>query len=1032
MKNQTKWVNVALKIFLGLVLTSPVFSSCANLDEVWEKFDEVDARLDSLENGLNGQIEALNSLLSKNEIEISKYSVNEDGSCVITLSDGTEFTVLSKTANMTTFMSYKEVNGIKYWAVYDAEGNLNLLKDANNKNIPVTELPTVTEKDGIYYIVINGEEYATGYNPGDSLTLITSYELNKDESGNVYSVTFVFGEDEYTFTVPVSGYKGFRFLLGNVSAGATVIKDYYVDYSSVAKVYVDVENVVDYVMQIPDGWRVKEVTSEVDGTYLEITAPSKETITAGAAVAEGDLKVVAVVEGGDAMVARLKLTTSPFKTFRIAASNVIIEKYNGVDKVIYGISTVGSFDEDAIMASAPSIISANDKNITDDNVNAAVAEVLGSEPSIDERYVLWAVPVFYATEGEEAGYYVKDNLIFSVEFGAVKADLTLKSTKFNNATIAVDMKGVEKYYGGTALKTDDVLTDILYQVNNELVDPFTSPMTYEGSAFEFPTSLANSGVEIKSNSTYVTWLIPVSEDVETYTVDDVVLVEFTLPDVVAGGTSTITFGDASVDKVSISVPITSEGAERIYYVFVTPSYAKYGLPNEADKQGYLLNKGTVVNASSATASEAGLDPLTERVLIAMSVDSEGKYGAVASVSKTTEELVFNSMTVTMTADDNNIGQKKAVIDVSVSGTPVEYVWWYGKETDEFWTDVLGADIEKAGMYMALYPNDSEILRAMNSSSFNPETGELILTGLKGDTNYRVAMIVKDESGLYSSVTSSLGSKRFKTMAADLGTIVTKDKSAWKEAKNSINIKWHENKFYAAENSNMSAFYAFDITIPSNLTAYILCMSDEYFAENPETQTIKDQIIDIESQCSRKYDAGKTVYDEHGESIVEPDWVDDNGEIHSGFMLNIYDFYVHGYPKNGFATYFAAGAHDEKNCTAWEGSSCSNYDYAMQHITKRHSVDYYKSYVISTRGSVLKVEANINKAAQDLFEAYYPYYKDAKPLIYINNGEPLYMENHYASGVNDDGKVMDDVYVVLKDAQGNYYEPMSFEVPNYFK
>ena len=62
MKNQTKWVNVALKIFLGLVLTSPVFSSCANLDEVWEKFDEVDARLDSLVNGLNGQIEALNSL----------------------------------------------------------------------------------------------------------------------------------------------------------------------------------------------------------------------------------------------------------------------------------------------------------------------------------------------------------------------------------------------------------------------------------------------------------------------------------------------------------------------------------------------------------------------------------------------------------------------------------------------------------------------------------------------------------------------------------------------------------------------------------------------------------------------------------------------------------------------------------------------------------------------------------------------------------------------------------------------------------
>ena len=71
-------------------------------------------------------------------------------------------------------------------------------------------------------------------------------------------------------------------------------------------------------------------------------------------------------------------------------------------------------------------------------------------------------------------------------------------------------------------------------------------------------------------------------------------------------------------------------------------------------------------------------------------------------------------------------------------------------------------------------------------------------------------------------------------------------------------------------------------------------------------------------------------------------------------------------------------------------------------------------------------------AQDYLDAYYPYYKDAKPLIYENNGDALYMENHYASGPNDEGVVIDDVIVVFKDAQGNYYEPMFFEVPNSFK
>ena len=131
-----------------------------------------------------------------------------------------------------------------------------------------------------------------------------------------------------------------------------------------------------------------------------------------------------------------------------------------------------------------------------------------------------------------------------------------------------------------------------------------------------------------------------------------------------------------------------------------------------------------------------------------------------------------------------------------------------------------------------------------------------------------------------------------------------------------------------------------------------------------------------------------------------------------------------------ATYFATGSHGADNCTEWEAGECSNYAYALNHITKRLNVDYYKEFFREQKG--LKIESVIEKAAQDYYEAYYPYYKDAKPLIYENNGEGLYMENHYAIGTDDSGKVVDDVYVVFIDKDGNYYEPMSFEVPNYFK
>ena len=70
MKIQSNLVNIMLKVFLGLMLTAPLFS-CTNLDEVWDRFEEEDARLDSLEDrldslesSLNNQIKALDEILS--------------------------------------------------------------------------------------------------------------------------------------------------------------------------------------------------------------------------------------------------------------------------------------------------------------------------------------------------------------------------------------------------------------------------------------------------------------------------------------------------------------------------------------------------------------------------------------------------------------------------------------------------------------------------------------------------------------------------------------------------------------------------------------------------------------------------------------------------------------------------------------------------------------------------------------------------------------------------------------------------------
>lgn len=1025
MKTQSKWGSVMLKAVLGLLFVAPFFSSCVDLDEVWNKFDEVEARLDSLEASVNNQILALDNLLS-GQIKISECKKNDDGSHAIVLSDGTKFTVYPKSTEYNTLLTYVEEGGVKYWAVYDAAGNITPLTGKDGKKIPVeAELPSVKEVDGEYIITIAGQEYTTGFTVEEVVTVFSAYELLKDDSGNVYAVTFTFGEN-MKFTVPLVDYKGFSFhIVGDINA--TVIKDYYVAYGETSRVMVGKEGVVDYVMQIPDGWRVKEVVAEgTEDTYFDITAPAEATVLSGAAVASGELKVVAVVEDGKSMVAKLELSTAPFKRVSVTATNAIIEKYNGVDKIVYGLCKYEDYDPAELLAGAEVLLQANDKGVTDSNVDKPLADILGQELNPKERYVVWAIPAIYYSKGENSGFKVKEGVIVSHEFGAVSVNLAVDKVTFNSASVSVKLAGFTSYFGGTVTNNEGALENIIYEINNELLDPYTEPMTYEGSAFEFPTALSNSGIEILSGESYLTWVVPVNESKTTYSIEDVVYKEFTLSNITSGGSVAVTSADPTISKTSITVPLTAETAVRIYYMWLDQSGYRVVKDNEEKKIEELLAKGVICQGSSANAVIDKIRPSQKRYLLAMAVDSEGKYGAVLDAEYKTASMSYNSISVKVDLVD--VGQNNATLSVTATGgTPTDYVYWVGRDTDEFWLaqDKLKTTAEE---YIACFPDDNDIVSAMRK--YTLADGVLTLDDLKGEANYIVLVLAKDADGAYSHA----GYKKFTTLAVDLGEVVKAGTAEWEAAKAQIQIEWDQ-KLFRLPASNMGyAIYGFDITIPSVYTAYIWCIADAYFEENTDIRTMADKIVDIETYCSRKYDADRVPLDSNGEYLQEPDWVDDNGTLHNGTLMNVFDFYVHGYPTNGFATYFAAGSHGADCCTSWEDGKCSNYEHALKSIEKRRSLDYYKQYLTNTRKSYLTQEANLNKAAEDLYNAYLPYYKDAAPKLYINNGAPLHMEQHNGAGLdpNDETKIVDDVYVVLIDAAGNYYEPMSFDVPNYFK
>lgn len=491
----------------------------------------------------------------------------------------------------------------------------------------------------------------------------------------------------------------------------------------------------------------------------------------------------------------------------------------------------------------------------------------------------------------------------------------------------------------------------------------------------------------------------------------------------------VEFGEAEVTRTSMTVKVNVPGAAGLYYAFDAKRQPTR-LKTDAQRQAYMEDYGTYVSGSSCEAVVTRLAPGVEQALMVLPVNEYGQYGKFAYINTLkTDPLEFNNLTVTIDAEHAEISDKKATFPITISGgTATDVIFWVGKAVDEFWTlsEYCDSDVTYGEEYMALYPEDSHIERAMTQHSYSD--GKLKLTGLGADKDHVIMFMAKDASGNYSHA----GYYKFKTMSANLGTIVRTGSDTWNAAKEKVQIKWHENSFRVKPSASLFAFYSFDFSCPTDLTAYVYCLSEDYYygTGSPFTK-VEDIIIDVEAYCSRRYHSGKVRLDKNGEFVQEPDWVDDNGEVHTGTLLNVYDFYVHGFPTSGFATYFATGSHGANNCTCWE-TDCTEYQYALNAISKYCSLDYWKDYVRSQRANYCKKEEVINKCATDLYDAYYPYYKDAKPLIYENNGSALYMEHHEASGPDDNGVVIDDVIVVLKDLNGNYYEPMIFQVPNYFK
>ena len=942
----------------------PTAVSCFDPSGLQEQIDMLVDKVYELEEKLNKELDALKAMMSGNAM-ISEVIVSAEGITTIKLTSGAEFQLYPK-QDMKSFITYMQasINGenVDCWAYIDEKGVKRYMRDAEGNPIPVAaETPKVVEIDGETYLVIGGVQYPLSGN-----SVFSDYELITDElTGEVYAVTFTFGED-MSFTVTVDGACGFSFVSATGGFGQTVIiKDYYVSYGLTEKVQIDPRGVVDYVLQVPDGWRVKEVEDVYMGAkYFAITAPSKALVESGVAEAEGDLKVVAVLEGGKATVSRLYLTTSPFSTFEVSLGNVEAKMNNGLQKFVYGVCTKAQFDESSIFAVAEGLLTEYSYpagyGVTTYDLSATVAEVLGAEPVAGQEYVFWALPALYYETMDDAGYYVDANTFVTKEFKYSSVDFEISDIRFRDAKLTMEIAGADAYYMELVPATDFFMEDVLYCLNNRYYDPIATPMSYDGSIFEL------TGVEAAPATSYVAW-VAIAEEGKTYTEADIVVCEFSTLKLEAGASVKVVAGDVNATALDIVVPMTAEGAESIYYSFMTKSSANSYADDEA-KATYLFEKGASVKSTSVDARLTDFisktKPATAYVMLAVASDKDGKYGEVLTLDVATSEITYNDITVNVELIANDPGN--VVLGVSAKDA-VDFIYWVGRTADNTWksTNYLGGKLETAEAYMYLNSDNYKITSVMEK--YPLVDGKITLTDLTVDVDYVIVAMAKDANGVYSHGTLL----KFVPNPVALGNVVGKEDPRWAAA--TPTVTWLTDKFQPSTGM-MSGQYGCTVLLPENMTGYVLLATDNALCESDVAYELEREAKMIKVMVEADHRRDSDIPDPAIDPEEWPNYMWPDGSI--------FFHHEHGHPLFGYGIIWANREVHQELCGG---------DHEGVKPGKANGKDIEVTHV-----------------------------------LLFNDGNPI--EFRQPSAIASTEEVVDKVYIVLQDLDGNCYETYTFDVP----
>ncbi len=536
------------------------------------------------------------------------------------------------------------------------------------------------------------------------------------------------------------------------------------------------------VIYTPKGW-----TADINAAgYLEVTAPSIEDteenwnddwteLIPAKAAATGYVKVHACSVDGKCMVGKLPVEVSEepvvVKAFGGNYEVTLVTNY-GWGTVYFGVSERSNYEADAMvlidaLANYNYEVTDNWPNQANPTASGKIADVLGHEPEVGKEYVVWAV-----SPGYEAPVFEDLVLAYYSPISVTAVEDESKRTAYDN-WITVTVQGANSYWalaipdqGDFGMSPDDykeqMVADLDYGGMGKLLTE-----NYEGSFYQITMGSQTYAGEGTPGTTGTLLILPIDgRPNDQYTVADVYEFPFETNPLLPGGATNATVEQvfAQVDwtgeevdldpytELGVKVTASSDTWKYFYFAWMTEDqYATDALGGDSDLiVDFILNNPASypigITEFDPVVVNTTLDPGQTRYFTAFFVDENGKYGEVAKMKLTTDQLLKSDIEATFTTNlVDGILKNNSVLEITVEAdmelSKVKYVWletaYYNQYAGK--DDAEMADIIYFGT-ISSYSYFQEILAE------DIVDGKFTLEGHSLGSSYYLALLPYDKDG----------------------------------------------------------------------------------------------------------------------------------------------------------------------------------------------------------------------------------------------------------------------------------------------